>query len=147
MLEQALSARIAEQMPVAPVPGTQVASTMPADPAKQAALQSANAAQQKRQAQDQSKQLDQQIAALQKQKADLQNATNSFAGYLRDFDISKTEPSKKPDKASTGEEVVNFLSNVAFVENGDIVEVFNMAFVDGVEISGYYDGFFHLCIY
>jgi hypothetical protein len=61
------------------------------------------------------------------QRADLQEGVNSFAGYLRDFDISKTEPSKKPEKASTGEEVVNFLSNVAFVENGDIVEVFNMA--------------------
>jgi DNA anti-recombination protein RmuC len=76
MLEQALSARVAEQAPVAPVPGTQVATSMPADPAKQAALQSAQAAQQKRQAQDQSKQLDQQIAALQKQKADLQKQMN-----------------------------------------------------------------------
>jgi hypothetical protein len=79
MLEQALSARIAEQMPVAPVPATpatQAATSMPTDPAKQAALQSAQVAQQKRQAQDQSKQLDQQIAALQKQKADLQKQMN-----------------------------------------------------------------------
>jgi hypothetical protein len=76
MLEQALSARVAEQAPVAPVPATQVATSMPADPAKQAALQSAQAAQQKRQAQDQSKQIDQQIAALQKQKADLQKQMN-----------------------------------------------------------------------
>jgi len=59
-------------------------------------------------------------------RADLQDAVNSFAGYLRDFDISQTNPTKKPDKASTGEEVVKFLSNVAFVENGDIVEIFNM---------------------
>jgi hypothetical protein len=76
MLEQALSARVAEQAPVAPVPATQVATSMPTDPAKQAALQSAQAAQQKRQAQDQSKQIDQQIAALQKQKADLQKQMN-----------------------------------------------------------------------
>jgi hypothetical protein len=76
MLEQALSARVAEQAPVAPVPGTQVATSMPADPAKQAALQSAQAAQQKRQAQDQSKQIDQQIATLQRQKADLQKRMN-----------------------------------------------------------------------
>jgi len=75
MLEQALSTRVAEAV-VAPVPATQVATSMPADPAKQAALQSAQAAQQKRQAQDQSKQLDQQIAALQKQKADLQKQMN-----------------------------------------------------------------------
>jgi len=76
MLEQALSARVAEQAPVAPVPATQTATSMPADPAKAAALQSAQAAEKKRQAQDQSKQLDQQIAALQKQKADLQKQMN-----------------------------------------------------------------------
>jgi hypothetical protein len=69
VLEQALSSRIAENIPpVAPVPGTQTATSMPAaDPAKAAALQTAQIAQNRKQLQDQIKMKQQEIVDLQKQ--------------------------------------------------------------------------------
>ena len=68
VLEQALSARVMEEVPVASI------GAMPAD---SAALQSAQAGQKKRQDQDQIKQIDQQIAALTKQKSQIQQQMNN----------------------------------------------------------------------
>jgi hypothetical protein len=68
MMEQALTKRIAEQMPVPPG-GTAPAGAMamPADPAKAAALQTAQVAQKKKEIQDQIKQKQEELRTLQQQ--------------------------------------------------------------------------------
>lgn len=65
MMEQGLVGRINEQTPV-----------IAGDPAKQAALASAQAAQKKKSLQDQMRAVDEQIKTLQKQKSDMQRAMN-----------------------------------------------------------------------
>lgn len=65
MMEQGLSGRISEQMPV-----------IAGDPAKQAALASAQMAQKKRDLQDQIKSIDDQIKSLQLKKGEMQRAMN-----------------------------------------------------------------------
>lgn len=68
MMEQALTKRIAEQMPVAPGGAAPAgAMAVPADPAKAAALQTAQVAQKKKEIQDQIKQKQEELRALQQQ--------------------------------------------------------------------------------
>lgn len=68
MLEQALSAWVAEQMAAAP---------MQADPQKQAALQTAQLQQKKRQEQDELKQIDQQMRELTQRRQMLQKSISN----------------------------------------------------------------------
>jgi hypothetical protein len=81
MLEQALTARIKEDGMAMPAPmqgavGTAGASQQATDPAKAAALQTAQVQQKKRTEQEQLKQLDDQIKALQAQRAQVQKSAS-----------------------------------------------------------------------
>ena len=88
VMEQALSARIKEDIPPTSAPKT--TSTQPqVNPQQQAALQFAQMAQKKRQLQDQSKQIDQQITELQKQKMQLQQQINNPAMSMTETRLSR----------------------------------------------------------
>ena len=85
MMEQALAARVMEEMPMAQ-PGT-----APVDPAKQAALQSAQAQQNKRTIQDQIRQKQQEIQQLQKQLNNPVMAAESRASLRKRLQESEVQ--------------------------------------------------------